>query len=51
MLSASDTSTANRTGSELIIFAFNPLMSLQKKNKSGMKESNKLTQPTIIKSA
>jgi hypothetical protein len=47
MLNASDTSIANRTGSELIIVALNSLISLQQNNK----ESNKLVQPAIITSA
>jgi hypothetical protein len=42
MLSASDTSIANRTGSELIIFSLKSLISLQQNKKVGMKQSNKI---------
>jgi hypothetical protein len=44
MLTASDTSIANCTGSELIIFSFKSLISLQenKNKKADMNERNKL---------
>ena len=42
MLNASDTSIANCTGSELIIFSLKSLISLQENKKAGMNESNKL---------
>jgi hypothetical protein len=48
MLNASDTSTANRTGSELIIFALNSFISLKQNKKAGIKKSNILTEQTII---
>jgi hypothetical protein len=43
MLNARETSIANRTGSDLIIFSLKSLTSLQQNKRAGMKESNKLT--------